>query len=172
MLLQCWLYRRVMWRVQWWILWAVEWRQSSGLQTWVKLLWHHSLLIRLEKLFDRRVLRMMPGLQMYHRSCVTLSFNLLTPKVNHFMPLGVSFTFLLCEMLREIYGKVKDDFLAEASLPWHPVNGNVYKQTFGMSVTFSSTKIKIKLQYHSYQYWICTETLKFQSPLMPRCGRS
>jgi len=30
--------------------------------------------------------------------------------------------------LREFYSKVKDNFLAKASLPWHPVNSNVYKQ--------------------------------------------
>jgi len=40
---------------------------------------------------------------------------------------GVSFTFVLNEISRENYGKVKDDFVAniEVSLPWHPVNGNV-----------------------------------------------
>jgi len=60
---------------------------------------------------------------------------------------GVSFTFLLHEISCGIYGNVKDDFLAisrRSFVAMGHVNGNVYKQTWGMSLTFISTRIKIK----------------------------
>ena len=52
--------------------------------------------------------------------------------------------------------------IVEASLPWHRVNGNVCKQTRGMSFTSISARInnKIQLQYHSYQYWIYANNTK------------
>ena len=64
------------------------------------------------------------------------------------------FYFFAMQDDARILRKVKDNFLVEASLPWHRVNGNVCKQTRGTSFTFISARInnKIQLQYHSYQY--------------------
>ena len=88
--------------------------------------------------------------------------------------------FLLREISREIYGKVKDDFLAIScrifvAMATCQLNGmpNVYANTRRVfCLYFCENKNKIKLQYHSYQFCICTKTQKFPSPLTPRCGRS
>ena len=57
--------------------------------------------------------------------------------------------------------------LAEASLPWHTVDSNVYEQTRGMSFSFNCTRIKIKYNYDII--YINTEFVqehkKFPSPL-------
>ena len=84
------------------------------------------------------------------------------------------FYFLLREISRKIYGKVKDDFLAisrRSFVAMAPVQGNVYKQTWGTSFTFISTRIKVKYNYNIIH--INTEFVqkckKCPSPLTPRC---
>ena len=84
------------------------------------------------------------------------------------------FYFFAMQDIARILWKVSttfSQFLVEASLPWQRVNGNVRKQTRGMSFTFISARINDKLlQYHSCHYF--TKCKKFPSPLTPRCGRS